>query len=231
MDSAHRCKIIEEPDAEEDIIFLHGFMSNKEIQYPIAKHFEKQHKYNIIRCDARGHGKDKTGDKGDWTGTIDDINDLINSRNHDTILIGHSMGATEVITIGLTNPHIKKVFAIGAVHGREMFTDERISFFSKVSGLKYDDKYEHLIGDALPSNFEKCNHDGNAQIYLIHAKQDDTVPFDQFEANKRDLCLDDKNTLIFEKIVPHKFIMDLAHILPFYEKETIKFIENALKEY
>jgi len=230
MDTKRRCKIVEEPNATEDIIFLHGFTSSREMQYPMAKHFENKHKYNIIRCDARGHGSDKSGDKGDWAGTINDINELIANRSHNTILIGHSMGGTMAITIGISNPLVKKVFAVGAVHGREMLTDEKIAFFSKRSGLNYEEKYEILIGDALPSQTEQCKDGNNEKFYLIHAKQDTIVPFDQFEANKRDLCLNDENTLVYDEIIPSKlFNEDLAHIIPFYKKETLDFIEKSLE--
>lgn len=227
------CSIIDNK-SDTDIIILHGFSSNKKHQYIFANNIAKDTNFNVIQCDARGHGVRKNReDILDWKGTIEDIKDIINKRNNKTILIGHSMGGTEAITIGLTQPNIKKVFAVSSIHGDEKAISQKKQEIIDIFELPKDFVERNIINvrDALPINYEKCNEENKNKFYLIHGKKDELVSFSEFEKNKQDLCIPDQNTLVLDDIP--KFQLKkicLSHIIPFYDKRTYRFILTNIKE-
>jgi pimeloyl-ACP methyl ester carboxylesterase len=229
------CKIIRNKDSKKDVIFLHGFTSNMNQQNIIADSFAKNNPdYDIIQCDARGHGQRKDGNMLDWSGTVEDIDSIIKSRKRPTTLIGHSMGGTMALTLGLKNKNVKKVFAVSAAHGDKEFIINKIEFYEHRFNVpkEYVDKKKKLVIKSLPAPLEQCKKENKSKFYLIHSKQDGTVPFSEFEKNKKDLCIPEENTLIFDDKTDLKIgdRLDISHIHPFYNPKTKTFIENKLEE-
>jgi len=220
------CKINENNKSKYDVYFLHGFTSRKIHQDPVAVQFRKD--FTVIQCDARGHGANKEGHKEDWIQTIEDYERLMKERNKPSILIGHSMGATMALSIFARNRSgtIEKAFVISGVHGKSLLdTNEKKDKFRKI--YDYDNKanmsdIKNII-KALPENFAKCD-DRSKDIYLIHSKADKLVTFDQFQQNKEEYCVPNKNTLVYDDLP----IND--HIMPFYNQRTIKFIKREIKK-
>ena len=87
------CRIIKNSQSTKDAYFLHGFTFSIDDQEPVAEKFAKEHPdYDVIQCNARGHGNRRDTSRLDWEGSIEDINEVIEERNRDAVLIGHSMG-------------------------------------------------------------------------------------------------------------------------------------------
>jgi len=88
---------------------------------------------------------------------------------------------------------------------------------------------DHVI-PTFPAPYESCQPINSSKFYLIHATKDRVVPFSEFELNKKDLCIPDINTLIFDDIPSVSFqTHDINHVLPFYLKRTKQFIQDHLK--
>lgn len=219
------CKIYEHPNAKKDIIFLHGFTSDKDAQSPIIDLWKDDPEFNVIACDARGHGsRKKVGEREDWEGSLEDLDQLINTRKHDTILIGHSMGGTLALSLGSRNAHVKQVFAVGAVNGLSMFKNpEKLDWYLRRYRLEMVEKHRLHFVPSLPENYNTCKKQNRNKFYLIHATDDTIVPFDQFEKNKSELCLPDENTLVMKDIPMY------AHQLSFYSSDAINFINEHIK--
>lgn len=226
MNLKKNCNIIEHPNAKTDVYFLHGFISRKEFQLIAALDLEKNPQLNIIGCDARGHGsRIGDGDKFDWKGTIDDYNELINSRSNDAIVIGHSMGATMALSLGSMNPKIKRVFAVSGLNGEDLLDEKHREQYRHLFRLTPTQKQEQSVVDSLPYKYEKCNSENKEKYYLIHTKKDTIVPFHQAEENMKDLCLPQENLLIVDDNALFN------HEMAFYESKTQNFIRKKISEY
>ena len=204
------------------IFLLHGFMSNREIQFRKLKKEIKYgdlSEYNLISCDANGHGHNREGSFRDWNEAFDEEEKMINDIEGDVILIGHSMGATKAISHGLINPKVTKVIAISG-----LYDDDELRMIGEKLKLP---NYRRLVlinlkklNKAFPkNNKDKTYSNDHSNIYLIHGRQDTTVSIDEFYKNKENLDIPDDNTLI----VNGKHIID-------ENRKVIKFIKEKLKE-
>lgn len=229
FDPQKHCKIIDKK-AEKDILFLHGFTSSKQSMQIIGEAYYNLPDYNLIFCDARGHGTRKNDGKMiDWEDTIEDLDELINERHHDTTLIGVSMGGTIGLTLGIKNPHVKQVFAISSAHGKDLF-DNHKDVYEKRYNIPFTPEMVHEINDALPYHYEECKKPNKEKFFLIHAETDPLVPFTEMKANQHDLCLPNENVLVYsKKEIPHIVGVD-SHIVPTLLPQTHSFIKKKLKK-
>jgi esterase/lipase len=221
----NHCKIKGNKNSEYDVYFLHGFTRSNNDQDIIANFFKKD--YTVIECDARGHGKNKEGRKEDWLQTIEDYEKLMEKRNKPSILIGHSMGATEALSLFARNKSktIKQAFVVAGVNGKSIIgSPEKKEKFKKIYDYESDDmnQIKNLLA-ALPENFANCNS-RSKDIYLIHSKKDELVLFDQFEKNKKDFCVPNDNILVYNDLP----IDD--HSIIFYIPKTINFIKDRIQK-
>lgn len=225
------CKIIEK-NGKKDLIFLHGFSTNRHMVEILGEGYRNIPDYNLIFCDARGHGsRSNDGKKTDWMGTVEDYDELINQRNHDTVLIGGSMGGTIALTLGLKNPQVKQVFAISSVNGKKIFFDKKqVAYYENRYHIPFDASMDHEIREALPYNYETCNPQNKDKFFLIHAETDTLVPFDELKQNQHDLCLPEENILIYSKKQIPALGTVITHALPSYLPQTHTFIKKHLKK-
>lgn len=207
------CTIHEHENSNVDVYFLHGFFGDREDSMNFLKHFH-DNGYTVIACDARGHG-DRYGESSmlDWMGTINDYDNALNERKRPSIISGLSMGGTQVISLGSINPHVKKVFALSALHDvkNTRLFDQRHSII------------DSLI-DSLPINHAKCDPENDEKFFLIHAFNDTIVPIDHFEKNKELLCISDDNTFV-PRTIPFR---EFPHSMVAYRDETFEFIDEKI---
>lgn len=227
------CDIFRNQKSSKDIIFLHGFTSNKNYQESVARDYANNNPdYDVIQCDDRGHGVRKNeGNRLDWEGSTEDIKKIIQERDRETVLIGHSLGGTIALTIGSDIPKVSKVFAVGAAYGNLDFIEEKKRWYKRVLGVsdkEVEEQFEN-VKPMLPSLHDHCHKSNKNKFYLIHATNDGIVPFSEFQENKKALCLPDENTLVYDNIQKLKISrFDLNHIMPFYDKKTKNFIQSHL---
>jgi pimeloyl-ACP methyl ester carboxylesterase len=224
-DVPNYCIIREHLNSPFDVYFLHGYHSRKKQLLPLAKQIHKLG-YNVILCDARGHGqRKKESNRNDWVGSLNDIKDIILSRDNDAILIGTSMGGTMALTLGLMNPdnRVKQIFAISAGHGKDQSILENVF---RMLHRPIPPELEKMK-EVLPYNLETCSEENKDKFFLIHARNDPVIPFTEFEKNESDLCLPSENTLVYDKL-PN--ILFTAHILPQKKNETLEFIKQKIRK-
>lgn len=215
------CIVDKSPQNKGDIVLIHGFLSSPLYYTDFSKKFQ-QEGYNVIRCTQRGHGmRFFTSNVDEWDLNLHELDTLVNSLDSENvILIGHSMGGTLALTEGLRNPKVKKVFAVSAINNEHVFTDTDLK--SRVNRL--NDNYDKIIS-VFPFQYAKCGKENKDKFYLIHGKNDMVVPFNQFEANKKDLCIPDEHTLILngnDKIPQNGHTGILKH------SKTLEFLNTYL---
>ena len=137
------------------------------------------------------------------------------------------------ITLGIKNPHVKKVFGVSAIHGDTETVKQRLKKTQSIFDINDKDLEVCLdkVQSSFPANYEQCADENAKKFYLIHAKNDNLVPFSEFEKNKEDLCLPDENTLIYDNIISVSLgKADFPHVIPFYNGKTERFINAKLNE-
>lgn len=220
------CRIMLNKGAKKDLWIMHGFFSKTEYQDSIADYFFNARKdYNVIQCDARGHGTRSNENKLDWEGTISDFSGLIDERKNDAVIIGHSVGATEAITMGIKNPHVKQVFAIAGGHGEKEIEESDHSQF--VYHLYSPTKEEEqMIRNATPDIFKDEAKKSDCDFYLISSTKDDIVTINHHIKNKEELGVKEKNTLVYDPLLIKPNMIE--HLFILYLPRTRKFIEKNL---
>jgi len=168
------------------IITCHGWRGNlngfRYLQYPLALYG-----YAVVTYSSRGHGK--SGGKVKFLQIFEDIIkvfDFLQTNNHDfgidtdrIAVIGHSMGASIALLRAYQDARVKMVVGISGMHGLQPISTEELN----------------QVGD--PKYY--LSKPGNAQVLLIHAKNDKIVRFHNFEKNVARFHLPPDHTLVFEK--------------------------------
>jgi len=221
MNLSKHCIVEKSPQNKGDIILIHGFLSSPLYYNTFSKQLQSQG-YNVIRCTQRGHGsRFFTSNMDEWDLNLHELDSLVNSLQSDNIiLMGHSMGGTLAITEGIRNPKVKKVFAASAINNKHVFTETDLK--ARVNQL--NDNYDKIIS-TFPSEYSQCTPENKRKFYLIHGKKDVVVPFSQFEANKKGLCIPDENTLVLDN---SDKISTNGHTGILQHKKTLEFIQNHL---
>ncbi len=232
------CQITDH-NADTDIYILHGFQSSQALEIftdtPILK---TDHNYNIIQCTARGHGKRK-GNQWDWNGTLSDYEELMKKRKKKIIIIGRSMGAAEAVSLGLRHPEIEKIFAVSGLYDKDFVSKppKKDQLRKRYHITPEDEQFmiENVI-PALPESNNPCEIEIDCddckkinpkRFYLVHAKGDSLVEFEQFEHMRDQIGIPEENTLIFEN--PSRMKTYFGHILPSMDIRTSRFIEKHLE--
>jgi esterase/lipase len=223
------CETKEGDPSKPKVLIIHGFLSSSMWQRDMARELNKRG-YTTLNCLMRGHGKRKNeSSMTDWVGMLDDVNDIVNKTDGDIVIIGHSMGGTLAITEAIKNPKVKKVFALGAINGKGFFNGNAEKLKEKMKYAK--DKFE-TIEPVFPSNNSpECNPKNKERFFLAHSIHDEIVPFQQFEQNVKDLCLEDAidtNTLVLDKN-GRKWNDPSPHRSVHVRKDVYKFIFDNLE--
>lgn len=211
------CNIIEGRDKTRDIVILHGINSSKAKTQSLQHFLQKNIPYNIIACDARGHGtRERIGNKTDWLATLHDYESFLKTRPTKKILIGHSMGGALAIALGEKDLNTQQIFAIGAPHDDTVFTT--LDF---LSNIRYKSLNVPEITNILPNSLK---NNEISDLYLIYGSKDKLVPITHLTKNKEKFHVPEKNTLILSNKVSW-----FAHERLPLDKETRKFILTHLK--
>lgn len=219
------CIFREKPTASRDIILLHGYKGTKNRMLSKIKEYENLTDYNVIACDARGHGsnKDKSvaiGGLCDWAKSAEDIQRLINSRKNDTVLVGNSLGGAEALYIASKNEYVKKVFAISTPFDDSFLTDSNL-----IAKRSIKDCVDNLdeIRNILPINHPDINK--NVEYYFVHNKKDSTITAEHLNKNIEKYEVPETRVLIYEPVIASGFV---SHITPYYNRKTHEFIKRFL---
>jgi len=221
-----KCIIKEKQDRDNDVFILHGHGMKRGSPFPIVSKFFLNQNYNLFACDI------ETKKDDDWVEVLNEYEKMIRERikkGKHVNLVGESMGGTLALSLGEKIPEVKKVFAIGAVHGKEMLvgiSKDRQEYLEDQFNKKYEEINIPRIIGAFPDNFEICKASNKNKYYLIHSQADKLVTFDQFIENKKELCLPDENTLVYDTPKDEKSWW--AHVMPGRNWKTIEFIEKNL---
>jgi len=196
FDINKHCIVHEKQNAKGDVYVLHGANSSALLNLPLINKIKKETEYNVIACDMRGYGTRKLM-KRDIKESINDYISVIDSRpqfQNNYSFIGKSLGGIVAVNLSAKkNP--SKLFLISSPHGIDVLKNWNI--FRK---LWYRSLFKE-IEDILPQNISKLNIDSN-NIYVFHNKQDDVIPFSEFESNVKKFKIPEKNTLVESYHIP-----------------------------
>ncbi|MFA5730771.1 MAG: alpha/beta fold hydrolase [Acidithiobacillus sp.] len=249
--NSDECIFIPSKNSKRDLIFLHGYTSSNSFPDRVKNFFIKQHQFNIIACNSRGHGKRKNRNyenKEQVKQTVNEYTELIQERlknGYEVNVIGNSMGASMALTLGNNIPEINKVFVIAGLNGKNMF-DVPLSVKKKYEILfqkKEQDVFKPDILEAMPYNSNKCNKQNKKKYYFIHSLNDGVVPIHNMVQNMQELCLITNNE---KNIIDNGYKIDtnenllvldtnsnirniLSHVMPNFRNDVIQFINKNLK--
>lgn len=103
------------PEAEEAIIFVHGFSGSKE-EWIFQFDFFSKHGYRLIAIDQEGHGgSELSSRKTDMGDLAEDLNEFLEKKGlSQFILVGHSLGGMVCQQYTLLHPEkVEKLVLIG----------------------------------------------------------------------------------------------------------------------
>ncbi|MHA1648865.1 MAG: alpha/beta hydrolase [Candidatus Helarchaeota archaeon] len=228
-------KSIYTPTDAPCVIVCHGWMSDlralRYLQEPLTLHG-----YAVVAYSSRGHGK--SGGRREFPAIYEDIIKVIdylqeqNQFGIDTnriAVVGHSMGASIALNHAYLDERVKVVVGISAMHNvKESFERKKkifsLPFWAKVwlkltrLQTKLTDEENHY---ASPRFY--LEQPSNTEVFLIHAKNDPLVEFDNFEKNVALLNLPEDHFLIFDK-GGHSFFHQESMIL----SQVIKWLDKYL---
>jgi len=208
-----KCEIIDKKK-DKDIIFLHGFLGNPTAYKRFKKHYDDL-EYNLIYCNSYDKKLKDTNieDLCDWNKSLSHINDLINKRKNETVLIGNSMGGSIFLTLSNNNNYVNKVFAISAPYKLDNVKEinKRIKICNDING----------ITSTLPYNIK--DDIKNKDRFFIHEINDNVVNIDNFHENKNKFNVPNENTLVLNYVFPF-----FTHIRTTYNKKTHNFIKDNI---
>lgn len=199
------------------VLIVHGFSDTKEdLQYfylPLALRG-----YTILAYDARGTGGSKDAGKrsqfemriDDFIEVLDWIQSNLELRELTLFCLGFSIGALTILCGGLQRTDVKKLIAISSIadYKESISTHNPIIKFSySIKGvvLDPDDTLNESISpirvmERLKNNLTKQEWNQIAQkVWLIHARNDKIIKFQNFIKNKKILSLPDEKAIVFEK--------------------------------
>ncbi|MBD3340001.1 MAG: hypothetical protein GF353_12880 [Candidatus Lokiarchaeota archaeon] len=199
------------------IVISPGFSDKKEsleyLYYPLVTQG-----YEILVYDARGIGESKkAGHRGDMTKRLDDFRTIINwiktnqkFKNKRIFAIGVSIGALTIFCSSFRDREVKKMVGLSCIskYKKNVMNARgivKLSFSLKGIDLNPSEEEDKLLS---PYNvFKSAKKDFpkeewqilSKRVMLIHAKNDNIIPFENFVENSRILDLPETNQLILEK--------------------------------
>jgi acetyl esterase/lipase len=178
--------------------------------------------YHVVAYDHRCHGKTPIGSFNknrikEFANIYDDILEVIDFVYQQPDfdqgrlgVIGFSLGGGVVLCNPLNDTRVKVIVGGCAAHDCYEFIHKHAkSRPFTISWLFYQflKHKTHLTEPDLLAirdkinirTYIKSNVDYSTKVFLVHAKDDDIVPFENFEKNVRDLKLDPANVLVFDQ--------------------------------
>lgn len=170
--------------------------------------------YVVLTYDVRGFGK-TPGKKELTPRMFEDIKKVIDfAEKIEGIdpsrigMLGGSFGGMTALTLGYDDDRIKAVVGQCVLHNmKETFTRKPESMKSRLSlkmlstmGVKGRLITDELNKIASPQfHIDPEQQDRNSRVFLIHARDDSTIPFSEFEKNKAALNLPDNQVLVYKR--------------------------------
>ncbi len=170
--------------------------------------------YVVLTYDVRGFGK-TPGKKALTPQMFEDIKKVIDfAEKTEGIdpnrigMLGGSFGAMTALTLGYDDDRIKAIVGQCALHNmKETFTRKPESMKARLSlkmlgtmGVKGSLITEELNKIASPQfHIDPNQRDRNSRVFLIHARDDSTIPFSEFEKNKAALNLPNDQVLVYKR--------------------------------
>ncbi|MHA1682762.1 MAG: alpha/beta hydrolase family protein [Promethearchaeota archaeon] len=195
--------------------------------------------YAILAYDCRGFGKG-TGKKKLDEKILDDMPAIFEfGLNLDNIdrervgFMGHSFGGMVALSRVYPDVRFKAIVAGAALHdAKENFSRKPESFLARVSlgflrlmGVNGKNITDEINKQISPKYIlHRDRPDLNGRVFLIHAKDDPTIKFQEFEKNRELLDLNDDQVLVLEKGGHALFKQELSIL-----SVTLRFFKTKLR--
>jgi len=206
-------------DSEKNtvVIICHGFSDSKEslefFYLPLINQG-----YSVLAYDARGTGESKkVGRRNQFLERIDDFKKIIDwvrdnekLKDKQIYCVGFSIGAITVLCGGYSNPDIKKIIVSSSISNyksnlRQFNPFLLLSYVLK--GVKiFPSEIENyhlspslIITDIQKNVPEKEWNEYSKRIFLIHAKNDKVIKFENFKELTNILSSPEQNLMTFRK--------------------------------
>lgn len=223
FDADAHCVIKEKTEAVGDVYVFHGINSSVSQISGVIKYLAKNTPFNVIACDARGHGlRSGIGNKTEWDKTANDIVSLINDRSttknfiHKPVLYGQSMGGAVALSLAQKYPdRFSKVIAVGAPNGQMVFKNPKLP-------KSYTKFMTPSTTSMLPGETPSKT---NADVFLVHTIKDNFVPIDEMHRNASQFDVPEDRQLSFTYKLPW-----FGHQRSACDDRTKTFVIKALNE-
>jgi len=213
-----------------EVVVLHGFGCHKYISLDWGKWYNRKG-YTVHGLTANGHGN-QPGKFFSWAASVRKFAKYINNLHKEVVVIGHSMGGTQVFALTQLR-NVKQVFAIGGLHDEKEFYEISIvnlirSIRKKIvrdlKGKRLDieqvNRLMRYVKNILPVNLKLTNHQ-QKKIHLIHQLVDPVVPYYHYKKNKKKFHVSDNRCLTLYQI---------GHISPPNQIRVRRFILDKIEK-
>ena len=221
---------IQEKGSKTDVYILHGFRSSQALMHSFKQYFQKK-PVNVISCSARGHGSRlKDGKEWEFDQTLQEYSELITQRSKalgtEAITIGHSIGGSQSIALGISNPHVKQAIGVSALYDLSIVTDpnNHQTFTQKLLFALRPLAKIATQPKTFPASYPSCQPEYASKLFLLHNTNDQVILPSETAKNKQHLCLPDSNVYYYNgtKMFGHRTF----NAIPYMDNE---YLDQILK--
>ena len=179
-------------DSKKTVIFGHGYRDTRDLSaihdLALAKRLTEEG-YNVLMFDFRNSGQ--SGGTVTSVGLFETYDMLsavqyakVNKKSNNISLIGWSMGAAVSIMAGTQSPYVDKIVADSSFDDLETYLKVNLPVWSNLPNFPFTTE----IMDTLPvveglepkkvSPLNAVKNLGNRKLFLIHSKDDKSIPYE-----------------------------------------------------
>lgn len=179
-------------NSNKTVIFAHGYKDTRDLSKIHALALAKsiaQEGYNVMLFDFRNSGE--SGGKVTSVGlfeTYDMVSAIeyakVNKKSEKISLLGWSMGAAVSIMAGAESPYVDTIIADSSFSDLNTYLQTNLPVWSNLPGFPFTVEIMALfpiierMDPKKVSPYKVVNSIGNKKLFLIHSKDDKSIPYE-----------------------------------------------------
>ncbi|KZL91672.1 alpha/beta hydrolase [Clostridium magnum] len=179
-------------NSNKTVIFAHGYKDTRDLSKIHALALAKsiaQEGYNVMLFDFRNSGE--SGGKVTSVGLFETYDMLsaieyakVNKKSEKISLLGWSMGAAISIMAGAESPYVDTIIADSSFSDLNTYLQTNLPVWSNLPGFPFTVEIMALfpiierMDPKKVSPYKVVNSIGNKKLFLIHSKDDKSIPYE-----------------------------------------------------